>query len=448
MSDPTELGVAALAAAYAAQRLDPAAVIDAYLARIAREDGALRSYITVAAETARVAALKSRARWLEHRPLGPLDGIPIALKDNIDVAGMTCTAGTAAFRNRVPDADAPVAQFLQRQGAVLLGKLNMHEGALGATTDNPVYGRCMNPLRAGYTPGGSSGGSAAAVAARLCAAALGTDTLGSVRLPAAYCGVLGFKPTNGSIRSDGVVPLSFTLDTVGLLARSAEDIKLVAIALFDPPVRVHAAHGNPGAVPAFAGLQIGVPLQLDEVDIQPAVRAAFAGFLDALRAAGASIVGVDLSPWNPAIARRAGLLIAEAEGHHYYAAQLGADLPGLSASFAANLRYPARAGIQRIVAAYAVVEGVHRACMKVFREVDMLALPTAPQTSFAHESRAPDNQADCTALANFARAPAISLPMAGESLPSGVQLVGAPGCDRSLLEIATAAGRILTPGAA
>ncbi len=446
MSDPCVRGVAALAAAYATGELDPVSATEAYLARIAREDGKLRSYITVADGVARTAAEKSRRRWLERRPLGPLDGVPIALKDNIDVAGLPCTAGTAAFRNRVPKADAPVVAQLKRQGAVLLGKLNMHEGALGATTDNPVYGRCMNPLRAGYTPGGSSGGSGAAVAARLCAAALGTDTMGSVRVPAAYCGVFGFKPTNGAIRSDGVVPLSFTLDTVGSLARSAEDNALVTRALLEPPARALRALSEPQSTPALAGMRVGVPRQLDEVDLEPAVKSAFARFLDLLRAAGALIVPLDLSPWHPGKARRAGLLISEAEGNLYYAGQLGADLPGLSPGLAAMLRYPAQAGVSRIIAAYALVEGVRSACMRAFAEVDVMALPTAPQMSFPHDAGAPKNQADCTALANFARAPAITRPFASDPLPIGMQLMAAPGDDLRLLAIGTAVDRVLAPG--
>ena len=132
---------------------------------------ALRAFITVAGDSAREQAQESRRRFTEGRPLGPLDGIPIGIKDNINVAGLPCTAGTAAFRTRIPEHDARAVTRLKQGGAVLLGKLNMHEGALGATTDNLMYGRCINPLRPGYTPGGSSGGSAAAVAAGFCAAA-------------------------------------------------------------------------------------------------------------------------------------------------------------------------------------------------------------------------------------------------------------------------------------
>ena len=151
---------------------------------------------------------------------------------------------------------------------MILGKLNMHEGALGATTDNPVFGRCMNPVRPGYTPGGSSGGSAAAVAAGLCAGALGTDTMGSVRLPAAYCGVYGFKPSNDAVRSDGVVPLSFTLDCVGPLARSVEDLAILAHALLEQSRAVP----SPKAAASVAGLRVGVPRQIDNVELAPQSR--------------------------------------------------------------------------------------------------------------------------------------------------------------------------------
>jgi aspartyl-tRNA(Asn)/glutamyl-tRNA(Gln) amidotransferase subunit A len=436
MSDPCALGIAALTTAYAAGELDPVSATEAYILRIAREDGVLHSYITIATDTARAAAEESRGRWRKGRALGALDGVPLALKDNIDVAGLPCTAGTAALRNSVPEADAPVVAHLKRQGAVLLGKLNMHEGALGATTDNAVYGRCMNPLKLGYTPGGSSGGSGAAVAAQLCAAALGTDTMGSVRVPAAYCGVFGFKPSNGAVSTEGVVPLSFTLDSVGPIARSVEDIEILAHALLEQQPRTRRAQAGPDAMTSLAGIRVGVPQQLDEISLEPAVKSAFARFLDALRASGAVVAPVDLVPWQPSKVRRAGLLISEAEGELYYTARLGADLPGLSAGLATMLKYPAQAGLSRVIAAYALIESVRVACVSAFAEIDLLALPTTPQMSFPHGAEVPVNQADCTALANFARAPAITLPFASDPLPIGMQLMAAPGDDLRLLAIA------------
>jgi aspartyl-tRNA(Asn)/glutamyl-tRNA(Gln) amidotransferase subunit A len=414
-------------------------VAESYLARIAALDPALRTYIAVTPDEALESAEQSRRRWEAEHPLGPLVGIPIALKDNIDVAGVACTAGTAAFRDRVPFADAAVVGRLRQAGAVLLGKLNMHEGALGATTDNPVYGRCINPLRPGYTPGGSSGGSAAAVAARLCAAALGTDTMGSVRVPAAYCGVWGFKPTKGAISTEGVVPLSFTLDCVGPLARSAEDLAIIAEALLEPLAR---PFHRMAADATLRGLRLGIPRQLEEVEIAPEVAGAFARFLDGLRAADAAVTQIDLPAWQPGKARRAGLLVSDAEGLAYYTGQLGAELPGLSGDFASMLRYPLKAGVLRLVAAYETIEAVRLDCARAFAEIDLLALPTAPQTSFSHDSATPTNQADLTALACFARAPAVSVPVMTEgALPAGAQLVAAPGDDGRLLALAGALTR-------
>lgn len=439
--DVHRLGLAELKAAYAAGDLDPVAATEAYLARIAAEDTRLHSFITVAAEAARAAAEESRRRWQAGRPLGPLDGIPVAVKDNIGVAGLPCTAGTTAFRDRIPAEDAPVVARLRQAGAILLGKLNMDEGALGATGDNPVYGRCMNPLMPDYTPGGSSSGAGAAVAGGLCAAALGTDTMGSVRVPAAYCGIYGLKPTKGAIAGEGVVPLSFSLDCVGPLALSAADLEIIASSLLEPLPR---AFSTAVPSPSLSELRVGVPRQLDEVELTSEVRAAFGRFCDALRDAGATVVPADLASWHPGKARRAGLLVSEAEGAAYYKARLGAGLPGLSAAFASMLRYPEKAGVMRLVAAYETIETIRLDCLRAFADIDVLVLPTTPQTSFPHDSETPLNQADCTALANFVRGPAVSLPMPTEgALPAGMQLMAPPDDDRRLLRIAVAVDRAL-----
>lgn len=430
MTDLLELDLAGLRNSYAMRQSNPVKVVEAYLSAIAAKDAALRSYITVAGDAARIEAEASRRRWAENRPLGLLDGVPISIKDNIDVAGLPCTAGTAAFRARIPQQDAPVVTDLRRRGAVILGKLNLHEGAFGATTDNPVYGRCMNPVRPGHTPGGSSGGSAAAVAARLCAAALGTDTMGSVRLPAAYCGVYGFKPSNAAVSTEGVVPLSPTLDSVGVLTRSAASMVIMAEALLRRTTGAVRVTRKP------AGLRVGVPRQLAEIDLAPAVASAFDRFLDRLRDAGMIVSPLDLPTWHPGKARRAGLLVTEVEAAAYYIQQLGADLTGLSSGFAAALRYPIQAGPSRIAAAYEAIEAVRLDCRRAFAGVELIAMPTAPQTSFSHDDVTPTNQADCTALANFVRGPAMTLPFARHPLPIGMQLMAAPGADDLLFDIA------------
>jgi aspartyl-tRNA(Asn)/glutamyl-tRNA(Gln) amidotransferase subunit A len=426
MADP----VGILSEGFARGEPNPIDTVQALLSSIANDDPELRCFITVDREGALRAAAASRDRHAERRALGPLDGIPVAVKDNIDMAGLPCTAGTAAFRHRIPDRDASVVERLKRVGAVILGKLNMHEAAFGGTTDNAVFGRCMNPLLPGYTPGGSSGGSGAAVAAGFCTAALGTDTMGSVRLPAAYCGIWGFKPTNGEIQADGVVPLSVTLDTVGPLARTAADLAILAEALLEPAPRSHVAIDAP---PSLAALRVARPQQVATVALAPAVAAAYEAFLERLAAIGAQIVPIDLSGWEPSTARRAGLLVSEAEGLVYWRAALGADMPGLSLGLADMLRYPERAGAARLAAAYATIERVRLTCLAAFREVDVVALPTAAETSFPHGTPAPTGQADLTALANLARVPALALPFGGGDLPTSMQHLAPPGEDRRLL---------------
>lgn len=427
--------IPSLPAAFAAGKLDPVSATQHYLQRIEDCDRELRCFITISRDTALAEAAESARRWIEGRAYGPLDGVPIAIKDNIDVGGVPCTAGTEAFRNRIPVHDARVIQRLRAHGAVLLGKLNMHEAALGATTDNPTYGRCMNPIMIGHTPGGSSGGSGAAVAAGLCAAALGTDTMGSVRVPASYCGVWGFKPTNGAIPTEGVTPLSRTLDTVGPLARSAADLTILSRALLDP-----SPHRSDPAT--LEGLRIGVPRQLDDADIEEPVRASFVTFLESLRVANAEVVPIEIVGWNPAQALRHGLLVTEAEGAAYYESQLGPELSGLSEDLKLLLRFPARVGGRRLVEAYEQLEQLRISVRRAFGEVDVLALPTTPQRAFPHAWAAPDNLAAFTALANFTRAPALSIPLAGEPLPVGIQLMAPPDADLRLLGLASVVGKV------
>ncbi|MCH8333437.1 amidase, partial [Candidatus Sumerlaeota bacterium] len=200
---------------------------EAYLERIEKYNARLNAYLKVFTEEALAEAAKADKEIEEGTVRGPLHGVPIALKDIIDIAGHVTTAGGILLPDAPAEQDAEVTRRLRAAGAVLIGKLNLHEYAWGGTTDNPHYGRCYNPWKEGYSPGGSSGGSGAAVAADLCAAALGTDTLGSIRIPSSYCGTVGFKPTYGLVSTRGVYPLSWALDSVGPLARSVEDAAIV-----------------------------------------------------------------------------------------------------------------------------------------------------------------------------------------------------------------------------
>ena len=213
----------------------PVELTEACLARIERYDRAINAFITVTREQALKHAREMEAELKRGTRRGPLHGIPIALKDNIDTAGVKTTAASGVFKDRVPTADADVVVRLKKAGAVILGKLNLHEFALGGTSAVTYFGPVHNPWALDRVAGGSSGGSAAAIAADLCFATLGTDTGGSIRIPASLCGIVGFKPTYGRVSTRGVVPMAWTLDHVGPMCKTVEDasLMLAAIAGYD-----------------------------------------------------------------------------------------------------------------------------------------------------------------------------------------------------------------------
>jgi aspartyl-tRNA(Asn)/glutamyl-tRNA(Gln) amidotransferase subunit A len=321
---------------------------------------------------------------------------------------------------------------LRDAGMVLLGKLNMHEAALGATTDNPVYGRCINPLRDGFTPGGSSGGSAAAVADHLCTIAMGTDTMGSVRIPAAYCGVMGMIPTRTRLPMDGIVPLSPTLDVAGPLARSGYDLAQTMACLLG----ISPAPAAQASV--WRGLRVGILPQTAEVEMSPAVHQAWQTTQQRLQAQGATLKTVALPDWSLVRNRLHALLMSEWEGADYWLKALGPELPGLSAGLQKMLHYGARLGPEKRQASQAAIDGLRAQAGALFEGIDVLLLPTTPHTSFSHTEAAPASQADWACLANMLGAPALSFPCPTEGLPVSCQLLAAPGQDERLLSLACA----------
>jgi indoleacetamide hydrolase len=222
------------------------------------------------------------------RPLPPLAGLPILVKDNIDTVGFPTSAGTASLRRHFPTRDARIVGHLLRQGALLMGKANMHELAAGPTSSNPTFGFVRNPYNPAYIPGGSSGGCAAAIAARIVPVALGTDTAGSVRIPAAYCGIVGFRPSTYPrplYSQEGVVPLSLNLDTIGPMGRSVADIALMHSAIVGRP---------PARAPILAATRIGIPRGTYWDDLHPEVEHITRAALTRLRDQGATLVEIDL----------------------------------------------------------------------------------------------------------------------------------------------------------
>ncbi|MSO90298.1 MAG: amidase [Acetobacteraceae bacterium] len=380
---------------------------------------ALNAFIHVAANDALAAAAASDGRRTAGKPLSRLDGVPIAIKDNIDAQGMPTTNGLGTCW--MPMTDASVVQRLHDAGMVILGKLNMHEAALGATTDNPHHGRCEHPAFPGFTPGGSSGGSAVAVAARLCPIALGTDTMGSVRLPAAYCGIVGFKPSRDYWPTDGVMPLAFGLDTIGPLARSVGDIAFLLgerLDAFGPATLRFAQLANAG-----------------QVTIEAECLAALDAALAVLATLGVAAACVHVPGYDPGQARRAGLIVSEVDAAQVHARLLQIAPHAFSPAFRAMLDYGMRVPPERYQAERRNLAIVGTAFLDVFDECDVVLTLTAPQRAFSFDTSVPVNQADLTALANFAGCPALSLPLpvpAG-AFPVGLQLIAAPGRDTMVL---------------
>jgi len=435
VSDLTNLTIADASLRLAHGEISSADLTEAYLARIAAVDPALNCYVSSRIEDARADARDADARRARGERRSALDGIPVALKDNIDVVGVPTTNGMGPHGNTVPDRDAEVTRCLREAGAVILGKLNMHEGALGGTTDNPHHGRTQNPWRLGFTPGGSSGGTGAAVAARLCAAGIGTDTLGSVRLPAAYCGVAGLKPTHGVVSTRGVVPLSRRLDTVGPIAHCVADLGL----MFDVMASSSEATRRPAPErPELTRVTCGILANLDLIEMDAEVRSAFTRSIATIEALGWSIRRIDLPEYDPITARRAGLVVCEADGAVIHERAMR-DWPGaFSCEFRRMLEYGRDAARERLIKAERVIESVGSEIRRALRDVDVIVSPTTPQPAFPFDDPAPVSQADFTAIASFAGCPAVSIPcgLTRTDLPIGLQLVGPPMGERALLAAA------------
>jgi len=341
-------------------------------------------------------------------------GKQIGVKANIAVKNHVCHGGIKAYDKTVAKSDALVTQRLKVAGYNISAILNMEEGALGAQTDNPWFGKTFNPLKAGYTPGGSSGGSAAAVAAKLVDIALGTDTMGSVRIPSGYCGLWGFKPSHDPKMLEGVIPLSPTLDTVGVHGHSLEDVASVTQVICERDF-------SSGKAGDMTVLNWG-----DKVECEPDVKAKFDHFVSKL----GNLPTTDLAPYSFGKSRRAGLILSEVEGYAYHVLMLEKDPKGFSDFFRGMLEYGRDLDLEKIDAAYAHVKMLRQAQFP-----DFILMPTAPQTAFKFGDPVPANQADFTAFANLADRPAIAFPigMDADDLPVSAQLIGPRGREADLV---------------
>jgi aspartyl-tRNA(Asn)/glutamyl-tRNA(Gln) amidotransferase subunit A len=291
--------VATLATMLREREVSPVELTEAYLERIARTDQTLRTYITVTDAVARKAARKAETEIMKGKWRGPFHGVPIALKDLCYTKGIRTTGGSKILADFKPAHDSTVWARLGRAGAVLLGKLNLHEFAYGITSSNPHWGFVRNPYGTDRIPGGSSGGSAAAIVARSAAATIGTDTGGSIRIPATLCGCVGLKPTWSRVSRHGVIPLSYTLDHVGPITRTVRDAALMlrVIAGADRNDSTSSRERVPDYTAkldsGIGGMQIGVIRELTD-DLSPDVQHSFNAALDQLRALGAAVEEVSI----------------------------------------------------------------------------------------------------------------------------------------------------------
>lgn len=438
-------------AALSAGQVSSAELTAGYLQRIERDNPRLLAYLSVDSEGAIAAASASDQRRTEGKALHPLDGIPYALKDNMDAAGLVTTAGMATRRNRVADTDAAVVSRLRRTGAVLLGKLHMHEAALGADGDNPHYGRCQNPHRSGFTPGGSSGGSAAAVAANLCSFALGTDSMGSVRIPASYCGVVGLKPSYGRVSQRGLVKVSRRLDHVGPLARSAADLPLLFQTISGIDNRDPYSRSVPLAHAEVHGRRLRVAHLADLVahGVDDSVKALFDTAIAQVGDAIGATEAIRIEDYDFGRTRRAGLLLCEAEMLVEHAADWAERRELFSPRLTAMLAFAEGRSARDLIAADRALDSAVLLLRRILGEYDVLLTPTAPQPAFAFDTPVPSNQADLTSIANFAGTPAISVPMGNtaDGLPVGLQAIGAIGSDLLLMALAERFEKLRAAGA-
>jgi len=434
------LTIPALGTLYRAGTLTPRMVTEACLDRIARLDPALNAFATVTADLALAAADRAGAELAAGRDRGPLHGVPVALKDLIDLGGVPTGYGAAPVFQTRPVRSAELADRIGTAGAVILGKTSMLEFAYGAV--NPTVGQTNNPWDGTRTAGGSSGGSAAAVAAGLAFAAVGTDTGGSIRIPAAYCGIVGLKPTYGQVPLAGVFPLSPTLDHAGPMARTSGD----ALALLDV---LTGGSGDTGPL-GPAGRRFGILRDhADAPCIRPDIRSAFDSACAALADAGAHFTDIRLPELSGMAGALLDILLPEAALIHEtrHAAHAG--------HYAAATRAQIEAGFAASGLAY--LKGLdHRRGLTAAMEtaldgLDALIAPTAPWVAPAEDPVVVDDagfdEMLCTGPANLAGLPSVSLfgGTGQDGLPAGLMLTGPRGADRSLLRLAAGIERVIPP---
>jgi aspartyl-tRNA(Asn)/glutamyl-tRNA(Gln) amidotransferase subunit A len=467
-----EQTIRSAAEAFAAGTITSEALTKAYLQQIQGMNTALNAYITVSDQEALKEAQASDERRAQGKSRGVLDGIPLAIKDNILIKGIRATGGSAILREYVAPSDATVIEKLRTAGAVFVGKTNLDEFAMGGSTEHSAFGPTKHPRDLERVPGGSSGGSACAVAADLCVAALGSDTGGSIRQPAAFCGIVGFKPSYGRVSRSGVMAMASSLDQIGPMTKTVEDTRMLfeAIQGVDPRDQTTVAFPAMSKRHTVKGLRIGLPRQAWGQGMTDEVRAALEEAIGVLRAAGAETVEVDLPYSDEALAVYYILMPCEVSANmsRYDGIRYGhrAAAETLLETYQRSRHEGLGAEVRRriLLGTFALSKGyvdayyrqarkvqtlIRGAYARAFEGVDVLLTPTTPSTAFRRGEKTSDPLAMYledifTVGVNVAGIPAISLPCGDKNgLPVGMQLIGAHGVDDALLLLAEEAEALL-----
>lgn len=439
---PHDLSISDAAALIAKKELSPVELVDSVLDRIEAVDHAVGAYSLLLADRAREQARQAERRIMAEGPAHALDGIPIALKDLIDVAGLPTSASSRVQEGHVADSDAWVTRRLRETGAIVTGKTHTHEFAFGLTT--PQTG---NPWNLDHTPGGSSGGSAAAVAYGGALAALGTDTGGSIRVPAALCGVVGLKPTRGLISLDGVFPLAASLDHVGPITRTVADAALLLEALAPGAMASKARPDTPED--DLSGLRLGVPANYFHDRVDPEIDRALRGLHQSLAEAGAEVVEMAVPLTETILPGQWGIMLSEAAFVHRE------NIRTRAALFGDDVRLLVETGsllpAQDYLLAKRAQARLQGAWSDMFTRIDALIVPTVPSVAARRDQDAftwPDGTAEpvveayvrLNAGANLTGLPALTVPagLHASGLPFGVQFMGPARSEALLLKFGQA----------
>ncbi|HEX5021070.1 MAG TPA: amidase [Candidatus Binatia bacterium] len=444
------LTITQAAAALRRNELSPVDITNALLERIEAVDDKLHCFITLTADLAREQAQQAEQELRTGTDRGPLHGVPIALKDLYMTKGIRTTCHSAVLQNWVPEVDATTVTKLQEAGAILLGKLGMHEFAFGGPSVDAPFPAVRNPWNTEHIPGGSSSGSGAALAARLCFGALGSDTGGSIRTPASHCGIVGIKPTYGRVSRYGLIPLSWSLDHAGPMARSVEDcaIMLQAISGYDAKDPASANIAVPdfqsGLKDGIKRLRVGVPRAgwFDEnLGVDRETETAFNQALEILKHLGATIVDIDGKPFS--LARKANQTILVCEAYAYHEKTYKETPMKFGSSVRRRMLEGAFLSAADYISAQRARAALNEQIRTNFVRVDVFAVPGAPRPPEAFAAMDPNEQnlrPNFTNPFNLAGLPAICVPcgFTAANLPVGLQIIAPPFEESIALRVAYA----------